>query len=219
MSRVMDDIDAVERLVIDGVEQGVISALTVVGVFVILFVLNAQLAFYAMLPVPFLLVGTQWYAVVALARYRLVRQAVGSLNALLHENLQGMRQIKAFYRFGHEASRFAAAAARLRDRSLGVFGAWAIYSSTWPFSALGTVLVTWRGGMLVIDGSITLGELVGFLFYLTLFYEPLAKLHGFNQLLQSARAASERVFEILDAAVEQGSRALRPARRSPQSAK
>ena len=206
MSRVMDDIDAVERLVIDGVEQGVISALTVVGVFVILFVLNAQLAFYAMLPVPFLLVGTQWYAVIALARYRLVRQAVGSLNALLHENLQGMRQIKAFYRFGHEASRFAAAAARLRDRSLGVFGAWAIYSSTMTFfGALGTVLVTWRGGMLVIDGSITLGELVGFLFYLTLFYEPLAKLHGFNQLLQSARAASERVFEILDAAVEQGS--------------
>ena len=59
-----------------------------IGVFVILFVLNAQLAFYAMLPVPFLLVGTQWYAVVALARYRLVRQAVGSLNALLHENLK-----------------------------------------------------------------------------------------------------------------------------------
>lgn len=160
MSRVMDDIDAVERLIIDGVEQGVISALTVIGVFVILFVLNAQLAFYAMLPVPFLLVGTQWYAVIALARYRLVRQAVGSLNALLHENLQGMRQIKAFYRFGHEASRFAAAAARLRDRSLGVFGAWAIYSSTMTFfGALGTVLVTWRGGMLVIDGSITLGEL------------------------------------------------------------
>ena len=77
MSRLMDDIDAVERLVIDGVEQGVISALTVVGVFVILFVLNAQLAFYAMLPVPFLLVGTQWYAVVALARYRLVRQGGG----------------------------------------------------------------------------------------------------------------------------------------------
>jgi ABC-type multidrug transport system fused ATPase/permease subunit len=62
MSRGMDDIDAVERLVIDGVEQGVISALTVIGVFVILFVLNAQLAFYAMLPVPFLLVGTQWFA-------------------------------------------------------------------------------------------------------------------------------------------------------------
>jgi ATP-binding cassette, subfamily B, bacterial len=146
MSRVMDDIDAVERLVIDGVEQGVISALTVVGVFVILLVLNAQLAFYAMLPVPLLLVGTQWYAVIALRRYRLVRQAVGSLNALLQENLQGLRQIKAFYRFGHEASRFATAAARLRDRSLGVFGAWAVYSSTMTFfGALGTVLVTWRG--------------------------------------------------------------------------
>ena len=77
--------------------------------------------------------------------------------------------------------------------------AWANYNPAMSFfAALGTVLVLWFGGQAVMAGTMTTGELVGFLFYLMLFYEPMARLHGLNQMLQSARAAGERVFDILD---------------------
>jgi ABC-type multidrug transport system fused ATPase/permease subunit len=68
--------------------------------------------------------------------------------------------------------------------------------------ALGMVLVLWVGGRQVLANTMTLGELVGFVFYLGLFYEPIARLHGLNQMLQAARAAGERVFDILDAPIE-----------------
>jgi ATP-binding cassette subfamily B protein/subfamily B ATP-binding cassette protein MsbA len=88
----------------------------------------------------------------------------------------------------------------LRRRALGVFKAWAVYSPAMTFAgSLGMVLVLWGGGQMVADGRMTLGELVGFLFYLTLFYQPMGGLHSLNQNLQAARSAGERVFDILDA--------------------
>src|SRR5439155_6898705 len=60
----------------------------------------------------------------------------------------------------------------------------------------------WAGGTMVVHGTMTVGQLVGFLFFLALFYEPVARLHGLNQMLQAARAAGERVFDILDATTE-----------------
>ena len=67
---------------------------------------------------------------------------------------------------------------------------------------LGSGLVLWAGGRMVVQGTMTLGELVAFLFFLSLFYEPIGRLHGLNQMLQAARAAGERVFDILDATPE-----------------
>ena len=91
------------------------------------------------------------------------------------------------------------AAEGLRQGNLGIMRAWANYNPAMSFfAALGTVLVLWFGGKAVMAGTMTTGELVGFLFYLMLFYEPVARLHGLNQMLQSARAAGERVFDILD---------------------
>src|SRR5207237_1165203 len=118
-------------------------------------------------------------------------------------NLQGIRQIKAFGREAHEDSRFARRADDLRKGTLEVMLAWAAYSPAMSFAAaLGSVLVLWLGGRQVLAGAMTLGELVGFLFYLALFYEPVARLHGLNQMLQAARAAGERIFDILDAPTE-----------------
>ena len=121
------------------------------------------------------------------------------MNALLMDNLQGIRQIKTFGRQHHEDERFADRADGLRQSTLRVMKIWAIYSPAMTFAgSLGMVLVLWVGGPMVIEGTMTLGELVGFIFYLTLFYEPIGRLDGLNQMLQSARAASERVFDILD---------------------
>jgi ABC-type multidrug transport system fused ATPase/permease subunit len=81
--------------------------------------------------------------------------------------------------------------------------AWAAYAPAMGFAAsLGTGLVLWFGGRLVLDGRMSVGELIGFILYLGLFYEPIARLHGLNQMLQAARAAGERVFDILDTTEE-----------------
>jgi ATP-binding cassette, subfamily B, bacterial len=203
MTRLIDDVIAVERILIDGSEQGTIAVLSIVIVFVILCVKNAWLAMLAFLPIPLLLCAVVSYSIISVRQFRGLRQATGLLNTLLLDNLQGIRQIKLFNRQAYENARFGERAGALRRRSLRLLRTWAIYSSGVSFvGSIGTVLVLWQGGLLVASGGMTLGELVGFLFYLTLFYEPVGRLQGLNQILQDARAASERVLDILDAPIE-----------------
>ncbi|MEO6035784.1 MAG: ABC transporter ATP-binding protein, partial [Verrucomicrobiota bacterium] len=108
-----------------------------------------------------------------------------------------------FARESHEDARFAGRADELRTGTLGVMRVWAMYSPAMTFaSSLGMGLVLWIGGNEVLNGTLTVGQLIGFLFYLALFYEPIRGLHGLNQMLQAARAGGERVFDILDANTE-----------------
>ncbi len=203
MTRVVEDVNSVERVLIDGTEQGSVALLAVVGVAAIMFATNPTLAAIACVPLPLLTAGALWYTLTAHRRYRVQRQAASALNALLMDNLQGIRQIKAFGREEHEDSRFAQRAGDLRKGTLGIMRVWAAYSPAMAFTgALGLVLVLWFGGRQVLADRMTLGQLVGFLFYLGLFYEPIARLHGLNQMMQAARAAGERVFDILDAPIE-----------------
>jgi ABC-type multidrug transport system fused ATPase/permease subunit len=205
MTRVIDDVNAVERVLIDGTEQGTVASLSVVTVVIILFCKSPMLAAIALTPIPLLTAGTLWYTLTAHRRYRAQRRAASAMSAFLMDSLQGVRQIKAFGRQKHEDERFAQRADDLRKSTLGVMKVWALYSPAMTFSAsLGTALVLWIGGWLVVSGKLTVGELVGFILYLSLFYEPLGRLHGLNQMLQSARAAGERVFDILDATQERG---------------
>jgi ABC-type multidrug transport system fused ATPase/permease subunit len=97
---------------------------------------------------------------------------------------------------------------------------WALYSPAMAFCAsLGTALVLWRGGALVAAGRLSIGELVGFILFLALLYEPVGRLHGLNQMLQSARAAGERVFDILDATEESSANGARRAGSLPSPAR
>lgn len=203
MTRVIEDVGAMERLLIDGTEQGVVAVLGVLGVATLLFLNDPFLAAVALIPVPLLVAGGVWYTKTAASRYRARSQASSAMNALLMDNLQGIRQIKLFGREAHEDSRFAQRADALRKGTLTVMKAWAGYNPAMQFAAaLGTVLVLWLGGRKVMDGAMTPGALVEFLLFLGMFYAPLNVLHQLNQMSQSARAAGERVFDILDAPAE-----------------
>ena len=213
MTRVLEDVNSVERVLIDGTEQGTVAVLSIIGVLALMIHHNAALAMVAVAPIPLLAAGAIWYTVTAHRRYRAQRLAASAMNALLMDNLQGVRQIKAFGREPHEDSRFAQRADDLRQGTLKVMLAWSSYSPAMSFvTALGTVFVLWYGGGQMLAGRMTLGQLVGFLFYLALFYEPVARLHGLNQMLQAARAAGERVFDILDTPTERDNKVL-PASR------
>jgi len=210
MTRVIEDVNSVERVLIDGTEQGTVAVLGIVGVTAIMFATNVKLAVTALLPLPLLVGGALWYTLTAHRRYRVQRQAASAMNALLMDNLQGVRQIKSFVREEAEDARFAKRADDLRKGTLGIMRVWAAYSPAMSFAgALGLALVLWVGGSQVLHDRMTVGELVGFMFYLALFYEPIARLHGLNQMLQAARASGERVFDILDAPQERPDGALR----------
>lgn len=203
MTRVIEDVNAVERLLIDGTEQGTVAIVSIFGVLAILFATNPLLAGVAMIPIPLLAIGAMCYTLTAHSRYRKQRQASSAMNSLLMDNLQGVREIKAFGRERHEDDRFTDRAEAMRQGTLTIMRAWAFYNPAMSFiAASGTGLVLWIGGNQVMNTPMSVGELVAFLFYLALFYEPIGKLHGLNQMLQAARAGGERVFDILDATEE-----------------
>jgi ABC-type multidrug transport system fused ATPase/permease subunit len=162
----------------------------------------------SLIPLPFLIGGALWYTMTAHKRYRLQREAASAMNALLMDNLQGIRQIKAFGRQDHEDERFTHRADDLRKGTLIVMRAWAAYGPAMQFvGAFGIGLVLWIGGSEVIKGNMEVGDLVAFMLYAGMFfYEPIGRLHGLNQMLQAARAAAARVFDILDTEPERADR-------------
>lgn len=203
MTRVIEDVNSMERLLIDGTEQGVVAILSILGIAIVLFGSQPTLAAVALVPLPLLAGGALWYTLTAHKRYREQRIASSAMNALLMDNLQGIRQIKAFGAETQEEGRFVQRADALRRGTLRVMKVWSVYHPAMTFAAsIGTVLVLWLGGRRVLDGQMTIGQLLEFVFYLGMFYAPVGQLHSLNQMLQSARAAGERVFDILDSAAE-----------------
>ncbi|MGB9474359.1 MAG: ABC transporter ATP-binding protein [Candidatus Udaeobacter sp.] len=205
MTRVIEDVNSVERVLIDGIEQGVVAILQVLIVVGMMFYLNAKLAMLALAPFPLLIAGTLTYTLTAHRRYRLQRRASSDMNALLHDNLSGVRQIKSFVRENEEHARFNRVSDHLRRATLVVMRVWAIYSPSMSlFEAIGALLVLGFGSHAVLTGAMQIGDLVAFLILTAFLYDPLGRLHQLNQLVQAGRAAGERVFEILDEPAEPG---------------
>src|SRR6476659_1964281 len=205
MTRVIEDVNSVERVLIDGIEQGVVAILQVVIVVSVMFYLNIKLALLALVPFPLLVAGALAYTLTAHRRYRLQRRAASNINALLHDNLAGVRQIKSFAREREEHARFNRASDQLRHATLVVMRTWAIYSPSMSmFEAIGALLVLGFGSHDVLTGSLQLGDLIGILMLMAFLYDPISRLHQLNQLVQAGRAAGERVFEILDEDAEPG---------------
>ncbi len=203
MTRVVEDVTNMERVLIDGIEQGLIAALQVLGIGVFLFFLNPTVAAWATLPVPFLVIGAWFYSTRGRDRYRNQRDAASDLNALLHDNISGVRQIKAYAAEPAEHKRFNQFSDSLRLASLRMMKWWAIYSPGMSFIRMtGYVLVLAFGGSAVMKGELTMGDFTKFLLFLSLFYEPIDRLNSLNQMLLSGRAAADRVFEILDSEEE-----------------
>src|SRR2546427_2223361 len=205
MTRVIEDVNSVERVLIDGIEQGVVAILQVVIVLSVMFYFNAKLALMALIPFPLLIAGALTYTLTAHRRYRLQRRAASAMNVLLHDNLAGIRQIKSFVREREEHGRFNRVSDQLRHATLVVMRVWAIYSpSMCMFQAIGAVIVLAFGSYSVLSGAMQLGDLVAFLMLTAFLYDPISRLHQLNQLVQAGRAAGERVFEILDEQAELG---------------
>ncbi len=205
MTRILEDVNSVERVLIDGVEQGIVAILQVIIVIGVMFYINAELALLALAPFPLLIAGALAYTLTAHRRYRLQRRAASAMNALLHDNLAGVRQIKSFVREKEEHSRFNRVSNELRRATLIVMRYWAFYKPSMSLvEAFGAILVLAYGSRAVLTGTMQIGALVESLMLTAFLYDPISKLHQLNQLVQAGRAAGERVFEILDEPTEPG---------------
>ena len=199
MTTVSEDVPSVERVLIDGIEQGLVAVLQILVVGVFMFRASVELALVALVPVPFLAMGALWYTRSSKERHRRVRRATSAMNSLLHDNVAGMRQIKAYAIETEELSRFNQASATVKAATMHLMGVWSIYRPGMNFlTSGGLVLVLWVGARALMEGRLQVGELTAFLVLLNFFYSPIESLHQLNQILQSGRAAGERVFEILD---------------------
>jgi len=205
MTRILEDVNSVERMLIDGIEQGSVAVLQLVIVLGMMFYVSFSLALVGLIPLPFLAGGALWYTMTAHRRYRLQRRASSAMNSLLHDNLAGIRQIKSFVREREEHTRFNSVSDQLRHATLVVMKVWAVYHpSMYLIGSLGIVLVVWVGARDVLSGAMQVGDLIAFLMLTGFLYEPINKLHQLNQLVQAGRAAGERVFEIIDEPIEPG---------------
>ena len=199
-SRVVEDVQNVERAILDGTEQGSVAILTIVGVAAVMFVHEPTLAAFVFLPLPVLFVMAWKYAKVSRRNWKAVRETSGELNSLLVEDIQGNRLIHGFALRQREQARFLEISKELERRNLRAMFRWSIQGPAANFtSSLGIVAVVGMGAYLLqTDPSFTKGEFFAFLLYANMFYEPVRQLVGINNLIAAGKASGERVFEVLD---------------------
>ncbi len=203
MSRVTNDTEHVERIFIDGFEGVITASLTLIGITAMLFMLNWKLALLSLLPIPILMLSASWFTATVHGYYHHIRQSSAELSGYLQDALSGIRETMGFNRQAYEQERFDRLSGAYSATNLKAMYLWSLYSPGMILvGSLGTVLILWYGAGEVMNGRLTLGELVLFLSYLALFYVPINQIHSVNHMLQHALAASERVFEVLDAAPE-----------------
>lgn len=203
MSRVIEDVTSMERVLIDGIEQGLVAIVQVLVMALVLYLTNPSVAIWATLPLPLLLVGSWLYSYKNPGRFKREREALGDLSALLHDNISGIRQVKAYAAEKEEHQVFRRFSEVLRQATLRIMRYWAVFNPSMSFvSSLGFVAVLGFGGMAVMKGNLDNGEWVQFFLMMGFLYEPLARLHQLNHMLLAGRAAAVRVFEVLDAEEE-----------------
>ena len=199
MTRILEDVTSVERVLIDGIEQGLIAVLQIIVVLAMLIHFSPRIALAALSTLPFLIAGALFYTLTAHGRYKQQRAAASAMNSLLHDNLAGIRQIKTYVREAEEHRRFNAVSDQLRHASLVIMRTWAVYNPAMNFfTSAGRAVVLLVGGWAVFDRRMDVPSFVGMLTLVGFLYEPIRQLHSLNQLVQSGRAAGGRVFEIMD---------------------
>jgi ABC-type multidrug transport system fused ATPase/permease subunit len=199
MSRVTNDVNALEQFVTHGSSLTLVDLLRLAGTAVVLLLLDWRLALIVMLPVPVLALALRRFNRRVRPLYRRVRDRLGDINARLQDNIAGIRVIQAFGQERATLDRFTEdSQAYYRARVQGI-RAWSTFFPAIRFVAsLGMVLVLAFGARRVIDGELSLGTLVAFLSYAMSFYQPINRLTEVDNVFQQAIAAGERVFELLD---------------------
>jgi ABC-type multidrug transport system fused ATPase/permease subunit len=199
MSRVSNDVNALEHFVTHGTILTVVDALRLIGAMVVLFLLEWRLALVALVPIPLIAFALRYFNLRARPIYRRVRDRLGDINARLQDDLAGIRVIQAFGQENAELGRFSAISRIYLAERIKAIRTWSTFFPAMSFvSATGGALVLGAGAWMTANGQLSLGTLVAFLAYIASFYEPVRRLVDVDNTFQQAIAAAERIFELLD---------------------
>ncbi len=199
ISRMTNDVEALDSLVTDTVVTLFQATLTLLGSIVILLLLDWQLALLVFLIFPIMALGSLIFRIVSADAYRRTRETIGSITADLQETLSGIRVVRSFAREPFHRDRFAELNERNLEANMKTVHLNAAYFPAVEFvGSLATVMVIVFGGIQAIDGNIEIGVLVGFIAALNGFFDPIGQLSQVYTTYQSGMAALDKIFELLD---------------------
>jgi ABC-type multidrug transport system fused ATPase/permease subunit len=200
ISRLTNDIQALDQLVTDGVVTLFSSTLTLVGTVVILLALDANLALVVFVTTfPLLAAGSVAFRYFAAGAYRRVREKIANVTAYLQETLSGVRVVRAFGQERRHIGRFAELNEEHRAANMRTVYLNATYfPGIELLSAVGTAVILLYGGYQAIDGNVTIGVLVAFVGYLQSFFDPIQQLSNLYVTYQQGMAAIDKIFDLLD---------------------
>jgi ATP-binding cassette subfamily B protein len=199
ISRLTNDVEAIDQLVTDGVTSLVQNTLTLLGTAILLFILDWRLALATLLVIPFMSIATIIFRVRSARAYAAVRERLGLLTATLAEDIAGMRIVQAFTRERTNIQNFRNVAERYRDSNMQTVVLNGLY---FPFvdllSSVALAVVLGYGGHLYFQGEVTLGTLFAFMLYVQNFFDPVQQLSQLYNTFLSATAALDKIVDVLD---------------------
>jgi ATP-binding cassette subfamily B protein len=203
ISRMTRDTDYLWHFAVDGIAELTINSLMVLGIGTMLFINDARLAWFVLIPAPVIALMTYAFFKRIRTIYHRMWHRWSRLSATLGEALSGVRVVKAFAQEPREVSRFNRDAAALFSQQVYAERTWVTFYPFIDFSmVIGSLLVWFVGGQLVLKGQSTLGDLTAFQLYLGMFYGPLRFFGHVYSWLQQALTAGERIFEVIDSEPE-----------------
>ena len=207
ISRCIEDVRAIEKFAGSSIPELVRFVLLTVGILAVMLSANVSLAFIALLPMIPLILMTGWFGTKIGKLFFEVDKAVGEVSNRLQENVTGVQVVRAFARENYEIQRFEASNKDVYRKWLYVIDEWAkIMPTTNWLITIGTILILYFGGQMVINGTLTVGAVVAFNAYLLMMAEPAQALTGLVNAGGEAAAGAQRVFEVLDTEPEIRSR-------------
>jgi ABC-type multidrug transport system fused ATPase/permease subunit len=199
ISRLTNDVEAIDQLVTDGVTSLVQNTLTLIGTAILLFILDWRLALATLIVIPFMSVATAIFRTRSARAYSQVRERLGLVTATLAEDIAGMRIVQAFTREDANTRNFRAVTERYRESNMQTVVLNGLY---FPFvdllSTLALAIVLGFGGHLYFQGEVTLGTLFAFLLYVQNFFDPVQQLSQLYGTFLSATAALDKIVDVLD---------------------
>ncbi len=199
VSRVTNDVEKIAELVTSGVVGSIVDLVTLVGIITIMLRMNVRLSLISFTVIPMIVAFLYFWGRKVRSVYRRTRRTIASVSAKIEESVSGMKEIQAYSREKATQSEFLRA--NISNMEANVEAS-RVMSAFWPavgiFSALGQSLVLLFGGMAIMRGEVTIGTLFGLMSYIERFFMPIQDLSMFWNNVQSAMAAAERVFNLLD---------------------
>ena len=199
ISRMTNDVQALDTLVTDGIVTMVSSVLTLVGVIVILLAIDVQLALVTFLTFPVLAIGSIVFRIASANAYRLTREKIANITAYLQESLSGVRVVRSFGQEPRHLSEMAVLNEENREVNMRtVYLNAAYFPAVELLSAVGTAAILLFGGYQVVDGNVTIGVLFAFVGYLQTFFDPIQQISQLYTTYQQGMAALDKIFDLLD---------------------